>query len=71
MAAPGCVTFDRLLLSAIDDCGYPSSGNLDKFWRKHATPPHVSLDEICRRTGAGARKTRASPTAPPEDSSTR
>ena len=41
------VTFDRLLLSAIDDCGYPPSPNLDKFLAQaRAAASRMSLDEF-------------------------
>ena len=63
------VTFDRLLLSAIDDCGYPSSGNLDKFLA-HArdAASRMSLDEFVAELALVRQEDPREPDAPPEDS---
>ncbi len=64
------VTFDRLLLSAIDDCGYPSSGNLDKFLaRARDAAARMSLDEFVAELALVREENPREPDAPPEDSS--
>ena len=63
------VTFDRLLLAAIDDCGYPGSPNLDKFLaqaRDAAT--RMSLDEFVAELALVREENPREPDAPPEDS---
>jgi ATP-dependent exoDNAse (exonuclease V) beta subunit len=64
------VTFDRLLLSAIDDCGYPSSGNLDKFLAQaRDAAVRMSLDEFVAELTLVREENPREPDAPPEDSS--
>ena len=63
------VTFDRLLLSAIDDCGYPSSGNLDKFLAQaRDAASRMSLDEFVAELSLVRQEDPREPDAPPEDS---
>jgi ATP-dependent helicase/nuclease subunit A len=63
------VTFDRLLLSAIDDCGYPSSPNLDKFLAQaRASSARMSLDEFVAELALVRQENPREPDAPPEDS---
>ena len=62
------VTFDRLLLDAIDECGYPASPNLDKFLgqaRDAAT--RMSLDEFIAELAILREENPREPDAPPED----
>jgi ATP-dependent helicase/nuclease subunit A len=64
------VTFDRLLLSAIDDCGYPSSPNLDKFLAQaRDAAARMSLDEFVAELALVREENPREPDAPPEDSS--
>ncbi len=64
------VTFDRLLLSAIDDCGYPSSPNLDKFLAQaRDAASRMSLDEFVAELSLVREENPREPDAPPEDSS--
>ena len=64
------VTFDRLLLSAIDDCGYPSSPNLDKFLAQaRDAASRMSLDEFVAELALVREENPREPDAPPEDSS--
>ena len=64
------VTFDRLLLSAIDDCGYPSSPNLDKFLAQaRAAAARMPLDEYVTELALVRQENPREPDAPPEDSS--
>jgi ATP-dependent helicase/nuclease subunit A len=64
------VTFDRLLLSAIDDCGYPSSPNLDKFLAQaRDAASRMSLDEFVVELALVREENPREPDAPPEDSS--
>jgi ATP-dependent helicase/nuclease subunit A len=64
------VTFDRLLLSAIDDCGYPSSGNLDKFLAQtRDAAARMSLDEFVAELALVRVENPREVDAPPEDSS--
>ncbi len=63
------VSFDRLLLEAMDDCGYRATPNIDKFLaQSRDAAARRSLDEFV----AGLSLVRASnprePDAPPEDS---
>jgi ATP-dependent exoDNAse (exonuclease V) beta subunit len=63
------VTFDRLLLSAIDDCGYPPSANLDKFLAMaRAAAARMSLDEFVAELALVREENPREPDAPPEDS---
>ena len=63
------VTFDRLLLSAIDDCGYPSSPNLDKFLaQSRAAAARMPLDEFVAELALVRQENPREPDAPPEDS---
>ena len=63
------VTFDRLLLAAIDDCGYPSSGNLDKFLAQaRDAASRMSLDEFVAELSLVRQEDPREPDAPPEDS---
>jgi ATP-dependent helicase/nuclease subunit A len=64
------VTFDRLLLAAIDDCGYPSSPNLDKFLSQaRDAAGRMSLDEFVAELALVRKENPREPDAPPEDSS--
>ncbi len=64
------VTFDRLLLSAIDDCGYPASPNLDKFLaQSRDAAARMSLDEFVAELALVREENPREPDAPPEDSS--
>jgi ATP-dependent exoDNAse (exonuclease V) beta subunit len=64
------VTFDRLLLSAIDDCGYPASPNLDKFLAQaRDAASRMSLDEFVAELALVREENPREPDAPPEDSS--
>ena len=64
------VTFDRLLLSAIDDCGYPNSPNLDKFLAQaRDAASRMSLDEFVAELSLVREENPREPDAPPEDSS--
>ena len=64
------VTFDRLLLSAIDDCGYPYSANLDKFLAQaRDAAARMSLDEFVAELALVREENPREPDAPPEDSS--
>jgi len=63
------VTFDRLLMSAIDDCGYPESPNLDKFFgQARAASQKMSLDEFVEELALVRKSNPREPDAPPEDS---
>ncbi len=64
------VTFDRLLLTAIDDCGYPSSPNLDKFLAlAREAAARMSLDEFVAELALVRQENPREPDAPPEDAS--
>ncbi len=64
------VTFDRLLLSAIDDCGYPNSPNLDKFLAQaRDAASRMSVDEFVAELSLVREENPREPDAPPEDSS--
>jgi ATP-dependent exoDNAse (exonuclease V) beta subunit len=64
------VTFDRLLLSAIDDCGYPASDYLDKFLAQaRDASARMSLDEFVAELSLVRQENPREPDAPPEDSS--
>jgi ATP-dependent exoDNAse (exonuclease V) beta subunit len=69
------VTFDRLLLAAIDDCGYrPESGargdaNVDKFLAQaREAASRMSLDEFVEELLLVRESNPREPDAPPEDS---
>jgi ATP-dependent exoDNAse (exonuclease V) beta subunit len=69
------VTFDRLLLAAIDECGYrPESGargdaNIDKFLAQaRAAASRMSLDEFVEELALVRESNPREPDAPPEDS---
>ena len=68
-------TFDRLLLAAIDDCGYrPESGargeaNIDKFLAQaREAAARMSLDEFVEELALVRESNPREPDAPPEDS---
>ena len=64
------VTFDRLLLAAIDDCGYPPSDHLDKFLAlARDAAARMSLDEFVAELALVRQENPREPDAPPEDSS--
>jgi ATP-dependent exoDNAse (exonuclease V) beta subunit len=63
------VTFDRLLLEAIDDCGYPASPNIDKFLgQARDAAGRMSLDEFVVELAQVREENPREPDAPPEDS---
>ncbi|HEY1494488.1 MAG TPA: UvrD-helicase domain-containing protein [Candidatus Solibacter sp.] len=63
------VTFDRLLLEAIDDCGYPASANMDKFLgQAREAASRMSLDEFVMELAQVREENPREPDAPPEDS---
>ncbi len=63
------VTFDRLLLEAIDDCGYPASANMDKFLgQARDAAVRMSLDEFVVELAQVREENPREPDAPPEDS---
>jgi len=69
------VSFDRLLLAAIDDCGYrPESGergaaNIDKFLAQaRDAASRMSLDEFVEELSLVRESNPREPDAPPEDS---
>ncbi|HMC62420.1 MAG TPA: UvrD-helicase domain-containing protein, partial [Candidatus Solibacter sp.] len=69
------VSFDRLLLAAIDDCGYrPESGergaaNVDKFLAQaRDAASRMSLDEFVEELSLVRDSNPREPDAPPEDS---
>lgn len=62
------VTFDRLLLEAIDECGYPASPNVDKFLAQARDAAAVmSLDEFVAELELVREENPREPDAPPED----
>lgn len=64
------VTFDRLLLDAIDDCGYPSGSwtNIEKFLAQaRDAAAHRSLDEFVELVARLRDDDIREPEAPPED----
>ena len=62
------VTFDRLLLQAIDECGYAASPNVDKFLAQARDASAVmSLDEFVRELEMVREENPREPDAPPED----
>jgi ATP-dependent exoDNAse (exonuclease V) beta subunit len=61
-------TFDRLLLEAIDDCGYAASPNLDKFLGlARAAAGRMSLDEFIAELEIVREENRREADAAPED----
>jgi ATP-dependent helicase/nuclease subunit A len=63
------VTFDRLLLEAMDDCGYPATANVDKFLAQvRAASPRMSLDTFVEELAQVRESNPREPDAPPEDS---
>jgi ATP-dependent exoDNAse (exonuclease V) beta subunit len=63
------VSFDRLLLSAIDDCGYPAGPNIDKFLvLARDAPSRMSLDEFVEELALVRASNPRESDAPPEDS---
>ncbi|MGA2267421.1 MAG: UvrD-helicase domain-containing protein [Bryobacteraceae bacterium] len=69
------VSFDRLLLSAIDDCGYRGESgargpaNIDKFLAQaREAAGRVSLDEFVEELALVRASNPREPDAPPEDS---
>jgi ATP-dependent exoDNAse (exonuclease V) beta subunit len=63
------VSFDRLLLAAIDDCGYRSGSNLDKFLAQaRDASARMSLDEFVEELALVRASNPREPDAPPEDS---
>jgi ATP-dependent helicase/nuclease subunit A len=69
------VSFDRLLLAAMDDCGYHSragsraAGNIDKFLAQARDASiRMSLDEFVEELAMVRESNPREPDAPPEDS---
>ena len=63
------VSFDRLLLEAIDDSGYPWTPNIDKFLAQaRAAAPRMSLDQFVDELDLVRESNPREPDAPPEDS---
>ncbi|HEY2014938.1 MAG TPA: UvrD-helicase domain-containing protein, partial [Bryobacteraceae bacterium] len=63
------VSFDRLLLQAMDDCGYPTSPNIDKFLAlARDAAGRWSLDEFVAELSLVRASNPREPDAPPEDS---
>ena len=63
------VSFDRLLLSAIDDCGYRGGPNIDKFLAQaRDASARMSLDEFVEELALVRASDPREPDAPPEDS---
>jgi ATP-dependent exoDNAse (exonuclease V) beta subunit len=68
-------TFDRLLLAAIDDCGYRAASgargdaNIDKFLAQaRQASSRMSLDEFVEEVAMARESNPREPDAPPEDS---
>ncbi|HUI53588.1 MAG TPA: UvrD-helicase domain-containing protein [Bryobacteraceae bacterium] len=66
------VSFDRLLLEAIDDCGYETdargAGNIDKFLAQaRAAAGRMSLDAFVEELALVRASNPREPDAPPED----
>jgi ATP-dependent exoDNAse (exonuclease V) beta subunit len=62
-------TFDRLLLAAMDDCGYPAAPNLDKFLAQtRDAAAGGSLDAYIQELELVREENPREPDAPPEDS---
>ena len=63
------VSFDRLLLAAIDDCGYRAGPNIDKFLAQaRDAASRLSLDEFVEELALVRASDPREPDAPPEDS---
>ena len=63
------VSFDRLLLAAIDDCGYRGGPNIDKFLAQaRNAASRLSLDEFVEELALVRASNPREPDAPPEDS---
>jgi ATP-dependent exoDNAse (exonuclease V) beta subunit len=63
------VSFDRLLLAAIDDCGYPGGPNIDKFLAQaRDAASRMSLDEFVEELALVRASNPREPDAPSEDS---
>jgi ATP-dependent helicase/nuclease subunit A len=63
------VSFDRLLLAAIDDCGYRGGPNIDKFLAQaRGAASRMSLDEFVEELALVRASNPREPDAPPEDS---
>ena len=63
------VSFDRLLLAAIDDCGYRGGPNIDKFLAQaRDAASRMSLDEFVEELALVRASNPREPDAPPEDS---
>jgi ATP-dependent exoDNAse (exonuclease V) beta subunit len=63
------VSFDRLLLAAIDDCGYPGGPNVDKFLAQaRDAASRMSLDEFVEELALIRASNPREADAPPEDS---
>jgi ATP-dependent exoDNAse (exonuclease V) beta subunit len=63
------VSFDRLLIAAIDDCGYPGGPNVDKFLAQaRDAASRMSLDEFVEELALVRASNPREPDAPPEDS---
>jgi len=63
------VSFDRLLLAAIDDCGYGGGANIDKFLAlARDAASRMSLDEFVEELALVRASNPREPDAPPEDS---
>jgi ATP-dependent exoDNAse (exonuclease V) beta subunit len=63
------VTFDRILLDAIDASGYPTSSNIDKFLAQaRDAAAHMSLDEFVEELALVREDDLRESDAPPEDS---
>jgi ATP-dependent exoDNAse (exonuclease V) beta subunit len=63
------VSFDRLLLAAIDDCGYRGGPNIDKFLAQaRGAASRMSLDEFVEELALVRESNPREADAPPEDS---
>jgi len=63
------VSFDRMLLEAMDDCGYPSSPNVDKFLAlARDAAAHWTLDDFVEELALVRASNPREADAPPEDS---
>jgi ATP-dependent exoDNAse (exonuclease V) beta subunit len=63
------VSFDRLLLAAIDDCGYRGGANIDKFLAQaRDAASRMSLDEFVEELALLRASNPREPDAQPEDS---
>jgi len=63
------VSFDRLLLEAIDDSGYPWTPNIDKFLAQaRDAASRMSLDQFVDELALVRASNPREPDAPPEDS---